>query len=90
MIVDKPKPANPLRAARAEGFLRVVKRNHYGLLLDRDEYRYLRDDGWTRASVEQAVNDLVADGRVSVDTGHGGALRVRAVETTAGREEAGA
>ena len=73
----------PLRAARAAGFLRVVQRSHY-LTLTREEYRYLRDDGWTRANVEQAISDLLAAGRVTVSPAHGGALCVAAVEAGEG------
>lgn len=86
-MLDRPttsvKQIPPLRAARAAGFLRVVQRNHY-LTLTREEYRYLRDDGWTRAGVEQAVSDLLAEGRVTVTPGHGGALCVAAVEAGEG------
>lgn len=90
MVVDtsnlhKPnRPRNPFRQAITESIYRRIKGYPYGLLLDADEFKFLRlDYGFTRSAIESAINDLVEAGRVSVEPGVCGGLLVRAVEAVA-------
>jgi hypothetical protein len=60
--------------------MRTVLANRQGyLLLDQSAYRRLGEDGWTRTTIDQAVDDLVELGEVEIVASNG-PLMVRALE----------
>jgi hypothetical protein len=82
---ERPNPGAdlpPLRRARAESLEKELRKRHY-LVLDEDQYRWWREDGWSRAAVDRAVEDLVETGRARLD----GSYRTVTVHVVAEEQE---
>jgi hypothetical protein len=57
----------------------VIADQHGELVLNRETYRWLAEDGWSRGAVDTAVDDLVELGDVAIVAGSG-PLYVRSLE----------
>ncbi len=63
----RPRKRNPLREARAEMLLQRLHDDGI-LALNEDRLRLFRWQGWSRAEVRSALNDLLQRGAASVET----------------------
>lgn len=60
-----------LRASRAEAIHQELAARGGWLILEATVYRMLAEDGFSRAIVDHAVDDLVEAGQAKIVTGHG-------------------
>jgi len=67
---------SPTRAAKAHSLSQFVAQRDGVVTLDADTYRSLAERGLNRSEVRQAIDDLVADGTVTVEARLG---RVRVI-----------
>ncbi len=67
-----------VRQARAEALLTILQRRGGRLALRWWEMQSLRDDGWTRAALERAADDLAGVGLVEV-RGENGSVTIYAL-----------
>jgi DNA-binding MarR family transcriptional regulator len=80
------RPLGPLRQARAEALATLLAEHEgsyiLGFLLDSPAVRQRNSGGWSRASLERAIDDLAAAGRLELAPGGRG---IRLKLTAAGR-----
>jgi hypothetical protein len=70
---------SPFRRSRTDALRIILADRHGELYLDRLTYRQLAEDGWSKSSVDTAVDDLAELGDVAIVAGRG-ALVVKSLE----------
>jgi hypothetical protein len=70
---------SPLRRSRADALRLIIADQHGELVLSRDTYRCLAEDGWSRGAVEAACDDLAELGDVTIVAGRS-SLVVKSLE----------
>jgi hypothetical protein len=71
--------SSPLRRSRADALRIILADRHGELYLDRLTYRQLVEDGWSKSSVDGAIDDLAEMGEVTI-IASGSALLVKSLE----------
>jgi hypothetical protein len=70
---------SPLRRSRTDALRIILADRHGYLFLDQSTYHSLAENGWSRAAVDNAGDDLVELGEVEIVAGSG-PLQVRMLE----------
>jgi hypothetical protein len=70
---------SPLRRSRADALRLIIADQHGELVLSRETYRWLAEDGWSRGAIEAACDDLAELGEVAIVAGRG-ALVVKSLD----------
>ena len=68
--MSRAPSTSAIREARARAFLEEVKyweTVEGGMLLTPERLRDLREEGWTRSQIDEAIDHLAAAGHVAVD-----------------------
>jgi hypothetical protein len=73
---------SPLRLSRADSMLILLGHRSGFMILDSATYRCLAFDGWSRAAVDRAVDDLVELGAVEI-IANGGPIQIKLLEALA-------
>jgi hypothetical protein len=70
---------SPVRLAKANALLQLLRRGRLWLVVDRDFYLDAADHGFSRAETNKALDDLERTGRVQLTT-RGGLVRITLLE----------